>query len=192
VLGALEVTQIEYPDLLDMSSLSPQMLAVVQNSLMAGILQPQGRKFRPSSSVSRFELAEALVRSGLVPQYVAAAPIFQDVRDPYTRSSVESVQSNPGGKLIYDADAGGRFYPYQAATKLAVAIALVRAANLEGAASSATLPSTVIDASSIPAQWRGHVAVALQNGYISLDGDQFNGTRAITRVELAAALQNIL
>jgi serine protease AprX len=188
VTGAVVVTQVQYPDLLDLSGLSSQSLSAVQSSMVANILQPQGKKFRPDSAVTRSEFAEAIVRAGLVPQYVSASPMFVDVRDPYTRNAVESVQSNPGGKLIYDADSGSRFSPYNAATKLAVAIALVKAAKLDGAAASSTLPLSVTDAALIPAQWRGYVAVALQKGFLSLDGNQFNPSRAVTRVELAGSV----
>lgn len=188
IVGAVVATQVQYPDLIDLSGLSSDSLSAVQSSMVANILQPQGRKFRPSNAVFRSELAEAFVRAGLVSQYVAASPMFVDVRDPYTRNAVESVQANLGGKLIYDADAGGRFYPYNTVTKMAAAIALVRVAKLDSAAASATLPFSVADGASIPVQWRGYVAVALQKGFLTLDGSQFNATRAITRVELANAM----
>jgi serine protease AprX len=188
VAGAVVATQVQFPELLDLSGLSPQSLSAIQSSMSANILQPQGRKFRPTSAVSRSELAEAIVRAGLVPQYIAASPMFVDVRDFYTRNAVESIQANPGGRLIYDADAGGRFYPYVTATKLAAAIALVRSAKLDSSAASATLSSSISDAAAIPVQWRGYVAVALQKGFLTLDGDQFNPSRAITRVDLANAM----
>ena len=72
------------------------------------------------------------------------------------------------------------------------AVAFVKAADLDSAAASAVLPLTVTDAGSIPLQWRGYVAVALQRGFISLDGTQFNGNRAITRIELTLALNRLL
>ena len=125
---------------------------------------PEGKRFRPEWSVSRSEFAEALVRSGRVPQFVAANKMFSDVNDLTTRNAVESVQGNPSGKLFYDASNGGAFRPNDAATKIIAAVALVKAADLENTISTATLPLTVSDSSSIPAQWRGYVAVALQNG----------------------------
>jgi serine protease AprX len=192
VLGSMEITRIEYPNLKDLDGLSPQAVEDAEKSLLANIVLPLGSNFRPGSPVSRADLSEALLRAGLAPQYVAASPIFTDVRDCTTRSSVESVQSHPSGRLIYDAPNGGRFYPNESATKLAAVIALVRAANLEGLAANSTLPLTVTDASAIPAAWRGHVAVALQKGLISLDGNKFNPFRAITRIELAKALNGIV
>ena len=191
VFGALEITQIEYPSLLDVDGLFGQALSDVRASLAANLILPEGRKFRPDSSVTRFDFAESIVRSGLVPQYSAGYPMFSDVRDRYSRGPIESIQANPGGRLVYDAEAGGSFHPYLSLTKLASAIAFVRAANLESSASTAILPLTVADAAQIPAQWRGHVAVALKHGYLTLDGNNFAPARGLKRIELAGALVKI-
>ena len=192
VAGAVELTQVQYPDLLDLGSLSSDLLAQAEMSLLTNVMLPEGKKFRPDSVVSRADLADAIVRAGGVPQYTAASPLFTDVRDNTTRSSVESVQSNPSGKLFFDASPGGRFYPNNAATKLIAAIALVRAAGLESQVVNATLPITVADAYSIPSALRGYVAVALQNGCISLDGSYFNPSRGLTRLELAKGTNTVV
>ena len=192
VAGAVELTQVQYPDLLDLGSLSSDLLAQAEMSLLTNVMLPEGKKFRPDSVVSRADLADAIVRAGGVPQYTAASPLFTDVRDNTTRSSVESVQSNPSGKLFFDASPGGRFYPNNAATKLIAAIALVRAAGLESQVVNATLPITVADAYSIPSALRGYVAVALQNGFISLDGSYFNPSRGLTRLELAKGTNTVV
>ena len=192
VFGAVELTQVEYPTMLDESTLSPDQTVQVEKSLLANLMLPEGRKFRPNDAVSRLELAEALVRAGLVPQYMAAAPMFTDVRDDYSRNLVESTQAFPSGSLFYDATAGRNFYPYNGATKLAAAIAFVRAAGLSSQAATASLPLTVSDALSIPTAWRGYVAVALQRGLISLDGNAFNPSRSLTRIELATSLNTLV
>jgi hypothetical protein len=192
VFGAVEVTQVEYPVMLDESTLSADQAAQVEKSLIANLMLPEGRKFRPNAYVSRVELAEALIRAGLVPQYMASAPIFTDVRDEDSRNAVESTQAFPCGSLFYDAISGSRFYPLNGATKLAAAIAFVKAAGLKSQAASASLPLTVSDASSIPVAWRGYVAVALQRGFISLDGNAFNPSRSVTRVELATSLNALV
>lgn len=192
VLGAVEVTQVEYPVMLDYSTLSPDQVVQVEKSLLANLMLPEGQKFRPHDAVRRLELAEALVRAGLVPQYMAAAAMFTDVRDTYSRSVVESTQAFPSGALFYDATLGGKFSPYNGVTKLAAAIAFVKAAGLSSQAASASLPLTVSDASSIPAAWRGYVAVALQRGFVSLDGTAFNPSRSLTRVELATSLNAVV
>ena len=192
VFGAVEVTQVEYPAMLDESTLSTDQAAQVERSLIANLMLPEGRKFRPNTAVSRFELAEALIRAGLVPQYMAATAMFTDVRDADSRNAVESAQSFPSGSLFYDATPGSRFYPLNGATKLAAAIAFVKGAGLDSQAATASLPLTVSDALSIPAAWRGYVAVALQRGFVSLDGNAFNPSRSLTRLELATSLNTLV
>ncbi len=191
VYGTVQVTRVEYPTLPDLNSLSAEMIAEAQKSLLTNIILPEGRMFRPNSPVSRADLAAVFVRSGLVSQYVAANPLFTDVRDYSTRNAVESVHSNSNGKLFYDANADEKFYPNNSASKLVAAIAYVKAANLDDLAASSTLSPTIADSLAIPAQWRGYVAVALQKGFISLDGNQFNQNRAITRLELARAINTL-
>ena len=129
------------------------------------------------------------MRSRSVLQYVAGSAMYIDVRDIYSRSVVESVQSE---MLIYDATAGGWFYPQKSTSRLVAAVAYVKAAGLESQASSAALPLTVTDAPSIPTAVRGYVALALQHGFLSLDGTKFHPSRSITRIELAKALNMIV
>lgn len=191
IFGSLEVTVVEYPSLVDMTGMSTQSLSDAQASLSTNLMLPEGRRFHPDGSVTRLDFAEAVVRSGLVPQYSTAAPMYLDVRDGYSRNSVESIQNAPMGMLLVDAEAGGRYYPHNSLTRLSAAIALVRASGLESAAATAVLPITVTDAASIPTQWRGYVAVALQNGHLTLDGNKFNPTRNLRRIELAGALVKI-
>jgi serine protease AprX len=192
IFGSVELTQVEYPNMLDLSSLPPDLVTQAEMSLVTNLLLPEGSKFRPYSSVTRAEFAEAFVRSGLVPQYVAAGAMFQDVRDRYSRSSVESVQANPDGRLIFDAANGGRFYPYSSTSRLIAAVAYAKAAKLDTEAATATLPLSVTDASSIPAAWRGYVAVALDRGFISLEANRINPNRSITRLELAIAMNRLV
>ena len=193
VLGAVEVTQVEYPTMLDQSTLSPDQVLQVEKSLLANLMLPEGRRFRPDAAVSRLEFAEALIRAGLVPQYMASAPIFNDVRDGDSRNAVESTQAFTSGSLFYDAIPGRNFYPNSGAARLAAAIAFVKAAGLSSEAASASLPLRVSDASSIPGAWRGYVAVALKRGFLSLDGNNaFNPSRSLTRVELATSLNTLV
>ncbi len=188
--GVVETTRVEYGKLNDLDKLTAQNQAVIYESLSRFLMLPEGNKFRADSVVSRADLADALIRAGLVPQYIAASPMYSDVRDLTTRSAVESVQSNLTGKLISDT-ADGKFYPHSAASKLVSAVAFVKAANLESVAASSTLPLTIADAASIPTALRGYVAVALQKGWLSLDNNKFNPNRAITRIELAQAIVSL-
>src|SRR4030095_1808324 len=99
VFGAVDITQVEYPVMLDESTLSADQVAQVEKSLLTNLMLPEGRKFRPDDAVSRIELAEALLRAGLVPQYMASCAMFTDVRDTVSRNAVESTQALPSGAL---------------------------------------------------------------------------------------------
>ena len=192
VYGTVELTRVQYPDLVDLSSLTSNDLTQANISLLTNAMLPDGRRFRPFAAVSRADLAAAFIRSGSVPQYLAGNPLFTDVRDMTTRNVVESVQTDPAGKLFYDAVNGGRFNPNDPATRLIAAVALVRAAGLTSKATTTNLPAGIADASSIPAEWRGTVAVALKYGFLTLDGNKFAPARAMTRIELARAMNALL
>jgi serine protease AprX len=193
VFGLVETSTVEYALFNDVSGLPVDAQNVIYDSLRSYLMLPEGKKFRSTSVVSRADLAAAMVRGGRVPQFVALNQMFTDVRDLTSRSIIESVQSNPSGRLIFDAPAGGQFRPDHAATKLVAAVAFVKAANLENQAASAVLPLSVTDASAIPTEWRGYVAVALQRGFLTLDpGSRFNPNRSIIRFELANAMNKIV
>jgi serine protease AprX len=187
-LGSVSATTVRYAQFSDVQNLSPVDQTTVYESLSSYLMLPEGKKFRPDWTVSRREFAETLVRSGRVPQFIAAGRMFTDVNDLTTRSAVESVQGNPSGKLIFDALNGGAYRPNDATTKLVAAVAFVKAAGLENTTSTTVLPSSISDSSSIPAQFKGYVAVALQNGFLSLDGNKFNSNRSLTRLELTKAI----
>lgn len=188
IYGAVEITSADYPDLSDINLFSPEMLADAQRSMLSNTMFPEGKRFRPASPVSRFDLAAVFVRAGLVSQYMSANPMFADAKDIWTRNAVESVQASPDGKLFYDASPGGKFYPNHSAIRLIAAVAFVKAANLDNLTASASLPENMTDAASISSQWRGYVAVALQRGFLTMDGNQFNPNRALTRLDLARAI----
>ena len=187
--GAVEVTRVQYPTLTDVTSAE---LTEVKKCLLANILFPAGSKFRPGSPVSRADLAAVLVRGGYAPQYLRVSPMFTDTRDLTTRGVVESVQNRPEGRLFYDAEAGGLFYPNNSATRVVAAVAFVKAANLEDLAGTAILPPTLLDAGSIPTQWRGYVAVALQRGFLTVTANRFEPNRAITRLEVVRAINAMM
>jgi serine protease AprX len=192
IFGLVETSRVEYAPFGDVGSLAPDAQGAIYDSLRAFLMLPQGKNFRSATVVSRADLATAIVRGGRVPQYVAKAPMYSDISDSTTRSVVESVQSNPSGKLIFDAASGNAFRADDAATKLVAAVAFVKAANLENLAATTPFPWAIADAGSIPSEWRGYVAVALQKGFIKLDGNNFNPTRPINRLELAQAMNKIV
>jgi len=103
-------------------------------------------------------------------------------------SFVESAQANPAGPLLIDAPAGGRFRPNDSVTRLVAAVALVRAAGLRSEAEAGTLaPLSFLDASSVPAEFRGYVSVAVSRGLLS-SGGLFQPQNSLSRAELAHAI----
>ncbi len=187
--GALEVTRAEYAQMNDLGDLSPAAREEVYQNLRSFVMSPLGRNFRPQFSVSRSDLAGALLLGGRVPQYIAGQQRYADVPDTATRLIIESVQDYPGGALFPETAPGSPFRPDDRVNRLSAAIALVRAAGLRAEAEAqmnASLP--VSDTSSIPAQWRGYVAVALSQGLITVDGGAFRPANALKRIELAHAM----
>lgn len=191
IFGLVETSRVEFAPLSDTGDLPPDAQSSVYNSLRSFLMLTQGKKFRGATVVSRSDLAAAIVRGGRVPQYMAKTPLYADVSDLPTRSLVESVQSNPSGRLIFDAG-GSAFRPDDAASKLVAAVAFVKAANLENVTATTPFPWAIADVNSIPSEWRGYVAVALQKGFLKLDGNYFNPNRPVNRLELAQAMNRIV
>lgn len=185
---AVETTRVEYINLDDIETLAPETQSAVKESLLNFAVLPEGSSFRPDWRVSRVDFAAALIRGGRVPQFMAGAPIFSDVSDDSMRGIVESVQKSPSGALIYDA-ASGTFRPFDSTTRLAAAVALVKAAGLQSLATqtaNSVVPTN--DALLIPAPYRGYVTVALQKGLLAKDGANFSPNKFLTRAELAQSI----
>ncbi|HKQ89477.1 MAG TPA: S8 family serine peptidase [Blastocatellia bacterium] len=190
--GTLETTRAEYPPLSDISGLPDVAKAEVYQNLRSYVMATSGNNFRPQFTISRYDLASALMVGGRVPQYMAGQQRFTDVTDRVTRNIVESVQSAPDGPLFNDASPGGPFRPTNRATRLTAAIALVRAAGLRSQADSlagTSLP--VSDATQIPSNLRGYVKVALDNQLMAADGQVFRPNDAMKRHELAKAMSGL-
>jgi serine protease AprX len=191
-VGALETTRAEYPYLTDIGGLTAAEQSAIYHNLRSFVMAPYGNRFRPQFTVSRFDLASALVIGGRVPQYLPGQPRFTDVTDKATMIMVESAQSAPGGSLFTDATPGGPFRPDDRATRLTATIALVRAAGLRSEAESkAGIWLPVSDASTIPSNLRGYVWVALNRGLMTADGGVFRPNDAMKRIELARAMVGV-
>jgi serine protease AprX len=197
ITGVVEILRAEYPDLRDAGSLSAAQAEDVRLALRSFVMSPVGANFRPSAVVGRSELAAALLRGARVPQYLPRNPTFSDVNDLTTMLYVESCQHSPRGALFPDAAPGGSFSPHAEATRLAAAVALVRAAGLRAEAEARSgdpLPG-LTDAGAVPPSLRGYVSVALSRGLLAADGTLFRPQAALTRIELArsmAVMQELL
>lgn len=186
--GTVGITRVNYAGGINLDGLTPEMQAIVKEGIRSFILIPEADWFDLEFGVNRNELAAAIVRAGLIPQYMTSAKAFEDVKELEHRNVIESAQFNPSGKLFFDAGTSGLFGPDTLASRLVTAVALVKATNMESQAAAATLPLSVADRNSIPAQWRGHVAIALQRGWLNMQGNNFNPNGSLNQVDLAQAV----
>ena len=189
--GTFEVARVEYAPMLDLGGLDADTADKVRLAVRTFTMWPQGSYFRPLHPVTRADFAAALVNAGRVPLYVPGNATYLDVRDATTMNSVESVQAAPGGPLFHDAASGGRFRPNEQVSRLLAAIVLVRAAGLRSLAESGTVKLTATDAASVPTQWHGYVAVAIERGLIK-SGAAFNPQGSFTRADLARSLAALM
>jgi hypothetical protein len=185
--GVLEVTRAHYAGLNDVAALSPAAQADVFQSLRSFTMWPVGSRFASGSSVSRTELAAAMVRSGRVPQYLPGQSAYRDVRDNSTMLFVESAQASPTGPLFIDVIGSNHFRPFENVNRLTAAVALIRAAGLRSEAEAkAGAPLAFLDGLSVPSALRGYVSVAVAKGLIQADS-AFRPQASFTRLELARA-----
>lgn len=185
--GVLSVGRAYYRTMTDIQNLSASMRADILQNIRSFAMSPIGANFRPTFTVTRADLAKALVLGARVPQYLPALPTYSDVRDNLTMSFVESAQANPGGSLFVDVSTGGKFRPNDNVTRLAAAVALVRASGLRSEAEGTLAPLSFLDASTIPTELRGYVSVAVSKGFLS-SGALFEPQNSLSRSELAHAI----
>jgi len=182
-LGVFETARAEYAPFSDLAGLDAATVNDIKLALRTYTMWPEAGLFRPHRELSRLDLAAALVAAGRAPQYVPATPNFVDVTGTTTMNFVESA-----AHLFPDAARGSAFRPDATATRLAVAVALVRAAGLQEEAESRTFsPTGFADEAAIPTQWRGYAATAVQRGLMA-QAASFAPNSGFTRAELARAL----
>jgi serine protease AprX len=193
-VGVLQISRAQYAPMTDLGSLSQSQRNDIYQNLRNYTMWPTGNRFRPTTVVTRADLATALVLGGRTPQYLPGQPSYSDVHDAATMIMVESAQAAPGGPLFINTPAGGSFRRNDSVDRLTAAVALVRAAGLRAQAEGqGYAPLTVLDALSVPAGLRGYVSVAISRGLIS-SGTFFYPQSPMTRAELAhsmAVLQNL-
>jgi len=189
--GVLETTRAQYAQVRDISELDAQSASEMYQNFRSLVMWPIGQNFRPAFSISRADLAMAMVLGGRVPQYLPGQPTYADVRDKGTMLFVESAQASPNGALFPSAIAGGNFRPDAVVDRLTAAIALVRAAGLRSQAESGTYTLTFTDVASISSSLRGYVAVAVQNGLIKTNGLTFNPQGSFTRADLSHGMTRL-
>jgi serine protease AprX len=182
-LGVFETARAEYAPLADLDGLDAATVADIKRALRTYTMWPEAGLFRPHRTLSRLDLAAAMVAAGRAPQYVPATPNFTDVSDTTTMNFAESA-----APLFPDATRGTAFRPDAQATRLSIAVVLVRAAGLKDEAESRTFsPTGFADEAAIPTQWRGYAATAVRHGLMAKT-TSFAPDAGFTRAELARSL----
>jgi hypothetical protein len=172
----------------DLGTLSPALREAIYQNVRTLAMQPIGPNFKPELTASKADLAMALVASGQVPQYLANQPLYPDVKDVTTRLFIESAQSLSNGSIFPEAVLGSAFKPNEGVTRIAAAVALIRAAGLRSEAEAkAGVPLPVLDASTVPSELRGYVSLAISEGLLQSD-TLFRPQGALTRGDLAQAI----
>jgi serine protease AprX len=186
--GVLEVTRAQFAPITDLGSLSASSRAEIYQAIRTRVMTTYGNKFAPTFKVTRASLAEALVYGANVPQYLAAEPLYTDVRDVTTRNFVESAQYTSATALFPD-DGSGRFRPNDFVDRLTAAIVLVRAAGLRSEAEASNSKILLLsDWLAIPSNLRGYVYVAITRGLMNANGSAFSPQNGLARADLAHAL----
>ncbi|HEV8588258.1 MAG TPA: S8 family serine peptidase [Pyrinomonadaceae bacterium] len=186
-LGILQINSARYAPMDDVSALSPTAIAEIYQNFRGFVMWPIGRRFRPTFSITRADLATAMLLGGRVAQYMPASSMYSDVRDKTTMLAVESAQAAPNGAL-FPTITTTTFLPDAPVDRLTAVVALVRAAGLRQQAESGTYTLTYTDAASIPVSLRGYVAIAVQNGLITTSGTGFDPAGTFTRLDLSHAM----
>lgn len=191
-----EITRAEYRGAEDIGVLAPAARDDVRRALRSYAMSSYGARFFPQFGVTRAELARSLVLGAGVPQYTAGVRRYSDARDFATAGVVESAQNFPlatGGALFTDAQNGDRFRPFEVATRLVAAVALVRVAGLRAEAEQrADEPLALTDIGGVSREMRGYINVALRYDLLAAEGTTFKPSAPLTRLQLAHALSQLI
>ncbi len=144
--------------------------------------------FKPDDAITRAQFAVIAARS-INPAPRVTTRDFNDVpATHWAKAAIDQVVS--GGFLV--GDATGRFYPDQKMTRLQLVQALVAGLSLSGG--NASNLSKLTDRNSIPASDQSTVATAIANRIVVNfpDINQFTPTRAATRAEVVAMINQVL
>lgn len=211
------ITQIKFvlPVIADLEG-HPQQ-ASVEASIKNRVIDtyPDGT-FRPDATVTREDLARSLMLNTSLRQSAGATPKFTDVSGDLL-SIAEAVTAN--GSTLRDFDfvpkgmvsfTGTAFNPAGTATRLDIAVALVRALGHDAAAralAGSTVTSggiALTDNAQIPAGLRGYVQIAIDKGlfeafpaevrqigpgqFVAVPGPRFEPAASVKRADFAGRL----
>jgi serine protease AprX len=182
----------------DVPALSAADQALVARALARRVMVGRGARFEGASNLRRGELARALALAAERPQRIPPAPSFQDTPpgDP-SYPYVETVAGSRTRQILIDPKNGSAFQPGNDVLRLDFAVSIVRAAGLESEAQARAGESLgLLDEDKIPAEFRGYVAVALENGLIDTvpawGGAKFHPKGPLSRLKSARFFLRLL
>lgn len=150
----------------DISTLSATAQTGALRLVYDRVMTAEGGAFRPADTLTRMELARALMLAARVPQYIPNQPSFIDIPANTPNALIAESLKREGVMGV----GGTTFGPATEINRLEQAVALVRALRLDAQA-RALANSTVtaggqplVDNAQIPASQRGYVQIAIDRG----------------------------
>ena len=212
-----KVTQVKYtlPTITDIDGHPKQ--AVIEAAIKSRFIDIYADgSFRPNSLVTREDLARSLVLNTSLRQAIGASPKFDDISGDILNiaeattakgSTLRDYDFVPTGMISFT---GSTFQPTALINRLDLAVALVKALGHDAQA-KALAGSTVMtggvaltDNSQIPANLRGYVQIAINNGmfeafpaeirqvgpgqFIAVPGPRFEPLTNVNRADFAGRL----
>ncbi len=147
--------------------------------------------FKPNNTISRAEFSKILVLSLKLPEVRPASPAFSDVpANHWAYSVVESAKPYLTGYRTSSGDMS--FQPSQVAVREDVAVAIVKAKGLANSSAKLDLLNQYSDQGQISNALRNHVAIAVEQGYMTGTNIGFEPQKALTRAEACALLSRLI
>jgi serine protease AprX len=193
----------------DISGLSAAAQVKALGLVYDRVMFADGGFFRPDDTVTRMEMARALMHGAQVMQYLPATPSFADI---VSGSPDELVAESLKREEIVSA--GAAFGPATQVNRLEAAVAFVRAIRQD--AQARALANTTVtsggqpltDNAQIPGALRGYIQIALNRGLLqafpaeireiapgqfqALPGPRFEPDRVIKRVEFLDPMTKVI
>ena len=164
------------------------IMEMVELGILAGYADGT---FKPNSTISRAEFSKILVLSLKLPTTSPVTPAFSDVpSNHWAYGVIESAKPYLTG---YRSSSGVmNFEPNEVAVREDVAVAIVKAKGLANSSANLGLLNRFSDQHQISNALRNHVAIAVDQGYMSGTNIGFEPQKPLTRAEACALLSRLI
>jgi serine protease AprX len=194
----------------DASALDAATRAGVYRLVYDRVMSADGGAFRPDDTLTRIELARALMLGARVPQYIPNRASFTDLSVGTPEALFAESLRREGVMGV----SGTTFGPSVQVNRLDAAVALVRALRLDKdarAKAGTTVTSggnALVDNADIPSAMRGYVQIALDHGllqaypaevrqiapgqFVAVPGPRFEPARTVKRSEFVGPISKLI